>query len=375
VSNLYGGRKLEIASGSGAEVTDAEGRRYIDFLCGNGSALFGHGHPVLMEAARKALLSPWTTSPGLLCAARDELRKNLATLLPEGKVFLCNSGAEAIEAALKLATSLRPGRPKILALRRAFHGRTLGALALTFNPQYRRPWADRLLPVRHLQAKELPDAVDEETAAVFVEPVQGESGVYPLDPSMGAAITTACRSAGVVLVADEIQSGWGRCGALLASPSVGLDPDVVTLAKGLAGGLPIGATLWKGALGDFPAKGHGSTYGGNPVVASVALASWGLLRSEKYPELAAKNGDAFAAALKALNAPLVLEIRNKGLLVGVELSVKADPVVRELQSKGVLALNAGPQVVRFLPPFTAQEKHFAAVIETLFQTLSQLTLS
>jgi acetylornithine/LysW-gamma-L-lysine aminotransferase len=372
VSNLYGGRGLELVSGSGAEVKDAEGRSYVDFLCGNGSALFGHCHPVLTEAAQKALLSPWTTSPGLLCAARDELRKNLAALLPEGKVFLCSSGAEAIEAALKLVTSLRPGRFKILALRRAFHGRTLGALALTFNPQYRRPWADRLLPVQHLRAEELPGAVDEGTAAVFVEPVQGEGGVYPLPPAVGAAITEACRSAGALLVADEIQTGWGRCGALLASLGAELDPDVVTLAKGLAGGFPIGAAVWKGALGDFPAKGHGSTYGGNPVAASVALASWDLLCSEKYPELAAKNGGTFAAALKALSSPLIVEVRHKGLLVGVELSVKADPVLRELQSRGILALNAGPQVVRFLPPFTAQEKHFTAVTETFLQVLSQL---
>jgi acetylornithine/LysW-gamma-L-lysine aminotransferase len=137
VSHLYGGRGLEIASGVGAVVRDAEGRSYVDFLCGNGSALFGHCHPVLMEAARKALSSPWAISPGLVSSARDELRGVLSSLLPEGRVFLCNSGTESIEAALKLALSFRPGRKKIVALRRAFHGRTMGSLALTFNPQYR----------------------------------------------------------------------------------------------------------------------------------------------------------------------------------------------------------------------------------------------
>jgi acetylornithine/LysW-gamma-L-lysine aminotransferase len=362
VSNIYGGRGLEIVSGRGADVTDAQGNRYVDFLCGNGSALFGHCHPTLVEAAQKALHSLWAASPGLVNSGRDNLRKNIASLLPEGKVFLCNSGAESMEAALKLAISLRPKRKKILALRRGFHGRTLGALSLTFNPQYRKPWAENLLPVQHLKAEEIPQAVDETTVAVFLEPIQGEGGVYPLDESIGAAITKACRESGTLLVVDEIQSGWGRCGAILASPLFGLDPDIVALAKGVAGGLPVGVTLWKGALGDFPAKGHGSTYGGNPVIASVALASWELLRSEGYPRLAAEKGDAFAAALEAMKSPLVKEVRHMGLLVGVELTIKAEPVVKALQEKGVLALNAGPQVVRFLPPFTAEEEHFATAI-------------
>jgi acetylornithine/LysW-gamma-L-lysine aminotransferase len=369
VSNIYGGRGLEIAWGRGASVTDAQGRRYVDFLCGNGAALFGHCHPALVEAAQKALLSPWVASPGLVNSARDNLRKIIASLLPEGKVFLCNSGTEAMEAALKLAISLRPGRKKILALRRGFHGRTLGSLSLTFNPQYRKPWLDDLLPVQHLKAEEVPQAVDETTAAVFLEPVQGEGGVYPLDAETNAAITKACREAGALLVADEIQSGWGRCGAIFASSLAGLDPDIVALAKGVAGGLPVGVTVWKGALGDFPAKGHGSTYGGNPVIASVALASWGLLHSESYPQRAVKNGDAFAAAIEALNSPLIKEVRHRGLLVGVELTIKAEPVVRALQEKGVLALNAGPQVVRFLPPFTAEEEDFAIVTQIFEKTL------
>jgi acetylornithine/LysW-gamma-L-lysine aminotransferase len=372
VSNIYGGRGLEIVSGSGAEVTDANGKGYIDFLCGNGSALFGHCHPVLTAVAEKALRSPWTHSPSLVNAARDGLRKNLASLLPGGKVFLCNSGTEAIEAALKLAIALRPGRKRLLALRRGFHGRTLGSLALTFNPQYRKSWAEMLLPVQHVKPEELPETIDEATAAVFLEPVQGEGGVHPLDAATGRAVTDACKAAGALLVVDEIQSGWGRCGSLLASSQLGLMPDVATLAKGLAGGLPIGATLWRGELGDFPAKGHGSTYGGNPVISAVALASWDLLHSQNYPEAATENGDAFAAMIEGLKSPLIKEVRHKGLLIGVELSVKSDAVIKGLQEKGVLALNAGPQVVRFLPPFTADRRHFSTAAETLGQVLQIL---
>ncbi|MDR1731890.1 MAG: aminotransferase class III-fold pyridoxal phosphate-dependent enzyme [Synergistaceae bacterium] len=372
MSGLYGSRGLEIVEGRGAVVRDSTGKSYVDFLCGNGSALFGHTHPVLVEAAQKALLSPWTISPSLISSSRDGLRKVLSELLPEGRVFLCNSGTEAIEAALKLALSFRPGRKKIVALRRAFHGRTLGALALTFNPQYRRAWGDFLLPVQHVALDDAPQAIDEETAAVFLEPVQGEGGVYPLDEAAGSAITKACRAAGALLVTDEIQSGWGRCGSVLAGSRIGLEPDIVALAKGLAGGLPVGATIWKGELGDFPPKGHGSTYGGNPVVASVALASWNLLHTERYPESALENGDFFASLIKDLKSPLIREIRHRGLLFGVELTVRADLVVKGLQGQGVLALNAGPQVVRFLPPFTAEREHFCTVAKTLGEVLAGL---
>jgi acetylornithine/LysW-gamma-L-lysine aminotransferase len=245
-------------------------------------------------------------------------------------------------------------------------------LALTFNPQYRKAWDKFLTPVQHVKPEEAPDALDENTAVMFVEPVQGEGGVYPLDAASGEAITKACKAKGVILVADEIQSGWGRCGSLLASSQTGLEPDVAVLAKGLAGGLPIGATVWRGELGDFPPKGHGSTYGGNPVVAAVAQASWSLLHSQGYPELAKRNGDAFTEMLKALNSPLIKEIRHKGLLIGVELSVKADPVVKALQENGVIALNAGPQVVRFLPPFTAEERQFVTVAAAFGRILVNL---
>ena len=369
MSNIYGSRGLEIAKGQGAVAQDASGKSYIDFLCGNGSALFGHCHPVLVETAQKAVLSPWTVSPGLVCKARDDLRHVLSSLLPSGKVFLSNSGTEAIEAALKLAISLRPGRKKIVALRRAFHGRTMGSLALTFNPQYRKSWAEMLLPVMHVKLEEASASIDQETAAVFVEPVQGEGGVHPIDEATGRALTEACKKAGALLVTDEIQTGWGRCGALLAGSQIGLEPDIAVLAKGVAGGLPIGATLWKGDLGDFPAKGHGSTYGGNPVIASVAVASWNLLHSEKYPERAAEKGMFFVSLLKDLKSPLIQDVRHKGLLIGVEVSVKADPLIKALQEKGVLALPAGPQVVRFLPPLVAKEEHFVTVAQAFRETL------
>ena len=358
MSGIYGSRGISIASGKGASVRDSEGREYLDFYCGSGAALFGHAHPVLKQALVEAAELPWTIGLGMGSAVRDSFKARLNDILPDRSVFYCNSGTEAIEAALKLATSLRPGKKKVLALRRAFHGRTIGALSLTFNPQYRKEWAHLLPPVQHVKPEELPGAVDADTAVVFVEPVQGEGGVHPLAPSLGEAITEACRTTGALLVSDEIQSGWGRCGALSASPLAGLEPDILCFAKGVAGGMPIGLMLWKKELGDFSASGHGSTYGGNPLSLAVANASLKLLDDEGYPEKARAGGEFFRTLLAEIDSPLISEIRGMGLLNGVELTVKAIPVVKRMQEMGVLALPAGPSVVRFLPPFPAGDADF-----------------
>lgn len=371
MSGIYGGRGLVIASGSGTTVRDGEGRKYLDFFCGSGAALFGHCHPVLVEALRAASDSPWTIGPGMKSPVRDAFKELINTLLPGHAVFFCNSGTEAVEAALKLAVSLRPGKKKILALRRAFHGRTLGALSLTFNPQYRKDWAHLLAPVTHVKPEELPDAVDGDTAAVFVEPVQGEGGVHPLLPDLGSAVTASCRTAGALLVCDEIQSGWGRCGAFTASSLVNLEPDILCFAKGVAGGMSAGLTLWKKELGDFPPSGHGSTYGGNPLALAVATASLKLLLEEEYPIKADVMGKFFRKALSKISSPRIKEIRGKGLLNGVELTEKAVPVVKRLQDKGLLALPAGPSVVRFLPPFPAEKKDFEKAVQIFAEVLKE----
>ena len=369
MSHVYGGRGVTVASGSGCRIRGTDGREYLDFLAAQGGALFGHAHPDLAAALREAAGNPWTVGLGLDSPAREEVLGYLRTLRPEGKAFLCNSGTEAIEAALKLAVSLRQGRGRILAARRAFHGRTMGALALTFNPQYRKAWQHLLLPVEHIALEDLAGRVDGDVAAVFVEPVQGEGGVYPMPSSVAAALNDACAAHGAVLVADEVQSGWGRCGDILASRIVGLEPDIVCLAKGLAGGLPAGAAVWRGDLGDFPAKGHGTTYGGNPLVASVGCAAWKLLHEKQYPRKAFELGRFFRAALAEIRSPLIRDIRGLGLLVGVEVSVKSPDVVRKLQEYGVLALPAGPTVVRFLPPLVAEEADCLAARDALAAAL------
>ncbi|MEA3284326.1 MAG: aminotransferase class III-fold pyridoxal phosphate-dependent enzyme [Synergistota bacterium] len=371
MSGLYGGRGLKMVSGKGAELVDDGGKRYVDFMAGHGSSLFGHCHPELISAVESASRSPWSIGLGIDSHSRDRFLSVLRSLLPDGRVFMCNSGTEAVEAALKLVLA-HSDRPRILALKMGFHGRTLGALGLTFNPKYRKPWMSSLLPVEHLSAEELLDSVDLRTAAVFVEPVQGEGGVYPMDPDYGRALSDLCKENGVLLVADEIQSGWGRCGSVLASTLVGLDPDVVCLAKGLAGGLPAGATIWKGSVGDFTSGGHGTTYGGNPFISAVGLAAWNLLEERKYPLQAETKGAGFMEALKSINSPQLREVRGLGLLVGVETARRSTEFVRMLQDRGVLALPAGPKVLRFLPPFVAEGSHFDEVVHALEEVCHEL---
>ena len=205
MSGIYGSRGISIASGKGATVRDSEGREYLDFYCGSGAALFGHAHPALKQALVEASELPWTIGLGMGSAVRDSFKARLSAILPDRSIFYCNSGTEAIEAALKLATSLRPGKKKILALRRAFHGRTIGSLSLTFNPQYRKEWTHLLPAVQHVKPEELPGAVDGDTAAVFVEPVQGEGGVHPHRPQP-LCISSLTRSAPAVRHASVIAS-------------------------------------------------------------------------------------------------------------------------------------------------------------------------
>jgi acetylornithine/LysW-gamma-L-lysine aminotransferase len=264
----------------------------------------------------------------------------------------------------------RPGRRRILALRRAFHGRTAGALSLTFNPHYRRPFQSLLFDVEHHAPENLPGVIDDTVAAVFVEPVQGEGGVHPMEPALGLQISDACREAGALLVADEVQSGFGRCGAMLASSLTGLASDIVCLAKGVAGGLPVGVTIWKGTIGDFPQGSHGSTYGGNPLVCRVAHEAFSMVAGENLCAQARDLGKSFRVRLDAIASPSVREVRGLGLLVGVEVEGRSAPVVRALQERGVLALPAGPSVVRFLPSFAAEPAHFERVAQALEEVLA-----
>ena len=369
LSSLYGGRGIALAHGRGSRVFDTDGREYIDFFNGHGASLFGHSHPLLTEALQKAANGVWTSGAGFESPLREKLADELGSMLGGGRVFLCNSGTEAVEAALKLALTLRKGRSRILACRRSFHGRTCGALSVTFNPKYREPFMPLIGRAEHFSTDELAENIDDDTAAVFIEPVQGEGGVYPLPSETGNKITEACKRHSALLVADEIQSGLGRCGAPLACSLTGLDPEMICLAKGLAGGLPAGALIWKKELGDFLPHSHGSTYGGNELAANVSLAVLSLVLHTDLPEKAAAGGEFFRSRISAIRSSYIKDVRGKGLLNGIELDIPSVGLVRALQENGLLSLTAGPRTLRFLPSFAAEERDFEEAALILEKTL------
>ncbi len=365
---LYGTRGIEAVRGEGEYLWDSRGKRYVDFLAGHGAALFGHAHPRLRKALEEASGNFWTIGGSLQAPSRRTFMERLEERFSGYTSFLCNSGAEAVEGALKLVLALRPERPRLLALRRSFHGRTLGALGLTFNPRYRRPWQSALLPVEHLEPSELLESLDERVAGVFVELLQGEGGLDMLTPEFCRDLRRRCSEVGALLGADEIQTGWGRCGALSLAREWGMNPDILCFAKGIAGGLPAGLTLWKKELGGFPPRGHGSTYGGNPLICSVGLEALDLLEEELMEQVSLKE-KIFRKVLEGISSPLIKSFRGKGLLQGVELSIPAAPVVKELQEEGVLSLVSGTSVVRFLPPLTSRKEAFCEAAEALDRVL------
>ena len=373
-SGAYFKRPLTLQRGSGSTVWDDSGRSYLDFTSGQGVALTGHAHPTVTAAIAQQAGELVTCPEIFFNERRAQLYARLAALTPGdiGRFFLCNSGAEAMEGALKVAM-LRRRRSKVLATRNAFHGRTLGALALTWNPKYRQPFAGwNAGRVQHLAFNDLKAAraaIDEETAAVVIEVVQGEGGVYPADHAWLRGLRQLCDEHGALLIIDEIQTGLGRCGSWFACEQADVTPDILTLGKGLAGGVPIGAVCWRSALGTLPPGSHGSTFGGNPLACVAALATLSVLHDEQLPERAASLGGWLLDELRGLQHPTVREVRGRGLLVGLQLRGRVTPVLKRLQERGVLALPAGFNVLRLLPPLIITETELQQVIDAIRESL------
>ncbi len=375
---VYRKQPVVIVRGEGARVWDAEGREYVDCATGHGVALLGHAHPRVVAAIREQAGRLITCPETLYNDRRAELEAELVSLAPWAeRVFLCNSGTEAVEAALKFAR-LVTGRPGIIAARNGFHGRTMGALSATWRPEYRRPF-EPLVPgfihVPYNRPDALEEAVGPDTAAVILEVVQGEGGVYPGDGAYLRRAQELCRERGALFIVDEIQTGLGRTGRMLACDHYGLEPDMVCLAKGLAGGVPMGAVLLGPRVGRLPPAVHGSTFGGNPLACAAALATLRAIREEGLPERTAERGTFFLSRLRAISSPLIREVRGLGLMVGVELRRKARPYLRALLRRGVLALTAGPIVLRFLPPLVISREDLEFVACQLEEALAETSVS
>ncbi|MCA2241543.1 acetylornithine transaminase [Mycobacterium sp. WUMAC-067] len=371
--NNYGTPAMALASGDGAVVTDADGKSYLDLLGGIAVNILGHRHPAIIEAVTHQMATLGHTSNLYATEPGIALAEELVALLgaPEetpARVFFCNSGTEANEVAFKL--SRLTGRTKLVAAQEAFHGRTMGSLALTGQPSKRAPFAPLPGDVTYVpygDAAALAAAVGDDTAAVFLEPIMGESGVVvPPEGYLAAARDVTARH-GALLVLDEVQTGMGRTGTFFAHQHDGITPDVVTLAKGLGGGLPIGACLAVGRAAELMTPGlHGSTFGGNPVCTAAALAVLRVLASENLVRHAEVLGKSLRHGIEALGHPLVDHVRGRGLLCGVVLTApRAKDAEAAAREAGFLVNAAAPDVIRLAPPLIITEDQLDAFVTAL----------
>jgi len=372
-SGVYGKRELALARGRGVQVWDTEGRAYIDCAAGIGVANIGHSHPYLVNAVQEQVQTLVTSQEMFYDGQRARLYQRLAALLPPGltRFFLCNSGTEAVEAAIKFARLSR-GRPGVVAAMRGFHGRTLGALSATHKKQYRQPFAPLVPGFSHIpfgNIERLEAAVTDGTAAVILEVVQGEGGVRLADPDFFAAARAICDEQGALLIVDEVQTGYGRTGTFFALEQVGLQPDMLCMGKAMAGGVPMGAVAIGDRVGPLPVGAHGSTFGGNPLACAAANSVLDIFEAEQLVARAAANGAYFRAALRQIDSPRIREVRGMGLMVGIELKERAMPYVMALMERGIITLTAGTTVIRLLPPLVINREQLDTVAAALQEVL------
>ena len=374
-SGLYTKRPIAIVRGEGARLWDSDGNEYLDCVGGQGAANLGHGNPAVAEAIAAQARALISCPEMFYNDKRAQLMERLVGLAPAGltRVYLCNSGTEAVEAAFKFAWAATRRRG-IVAAMRGFHGRTMGALSATWEKKYREPFEPLVSGFRHIPYNDLAAleaAVGDQTAAVILEVVQGEGGVRPGAPEFLLGAQRLCRERGALLIVDEVQTGFGRTGAMFACQHYGLQPDLLCLAKSLAGGLPMGAVLFGERVGLLPAQIHGSTFGGNPLACAASLAAMDYLEAHHLADRAAELGAWFLARLRQIQSPLIREVRGLGLMVGIELRQKATPYLQALMRQGVLALPAGLTVLRFLPPLVVTQAQLARAADAVEQVLAQ----
>ncbi len=368
----YWKRPLTITDGKEAVLIDSDGKEYIDCTGNYGVAVVGHCHPKVVEAISTQSEKLISCHGTFYNPARSEFLEKIVSITPNGldTVFLSNSGAESIEVALKLARK-NTGKKEIIAMMGGFHGKTMGALSATWNRKYRTPFEPLVPKIRHVpygRIERVRDAVNEDTAAIIFEPIQGESGINIPSEDFVPSLRELCDEKEVLLIADEIQTGLGRTGKLFACEHYNVVPDIMCLAKALAGGLPMGATISsKETMSSLGVGEHSSTFGGNPVSCAAASAVIDVLTQENLPERAARLGTSLLKALKKMENDyrIVRESRGLGLMIGVELRFDILNILLGAIEKGILFLDAGRNVVRLLPPLVISDEQVITVASVL----------
>ena len=373
LARVYQKFPVSIIRGKGAIVYDANGKKYIDCMSGYGVSLVGHCHPKIVEAIKRQAETLITCHGSFYNDKRAELLEKLVKITPKelDKVFLCNSGAESVECALKIAVKYT-GRSKIVSMIRGFHGKTLGALSATWNPKYKKSFASLIpkkfnfVPFGNLERAE--ETIDNETAAVIVEPVQGEGGVHVPPPDYLKGLREICDRHDAVLIFDEVQTGFGRTGRMWAFEHWKVSPDVMCIAKAMGGGFPIGATIAKAeVMNSLKVGEHSSTFGGNPLACAAASATIDVILEENLPERARRLGGYFKGLLEEMVGEfrILREARGLGLMLGLESRIFIHEILMKALNEGLLLLYSGRNVIRFLPPLVIEESHLEAAANIL----------
>ncbi len=377
MGNLYQRFPVTIEKGLGAHVWDTDGKEYIDCMGGYGVALVGHRNERVVNAIKTQIEKIITVHSSLYNKTREEFLEKLINIAPKNltQVHLNNSGAEAVEAAIKFARKFT-GKKGMIAMNGSYHGKSMGALSLTFNPKYRKifqPLVEKVSFSRFGDIDSLRSTIDDETGFVILEPIQGESGIIVAPDGFLQDVRKLCDEKGILLIFDEIQSGFGRTGRMWASEHWNTSPDIMCLAKGIAGGVPMGATLVRPDILACMSKGeHSSTFGGNPLSCAAGIGAIEALTKDGLIENADKMGKKFFEGLKQLKEKhkIIREIRGKGLMIGIELKFEIKDILMDGINKGILLLYSGRNIIRLLPPLVITEEDISRVLETFDVLLS-----
>ena len=378
MGNLYQRFPVTIEKGIGSHVWDVDGKEYIDCMGGYGVALVGHQNQRVNNAIKEQIDKIITVHSSLYNKTREEFLKILIGLAPKGltQVHLNNSGAESIEAAMKFARKFT-GKTGMVAMKGSYHGKSFGALSLTFNPKYRKafkPLVEKVSFASFGDIESLRSVIDENTAFVILEPIQGESGIIVAPEGFLQQVRKLCDEKGILLIFDEIQAGLGRTGRLWACDHWNTAPDILCLAKGIAGGVPMGATLTRSDIIDSISKGeHSSTFGGNPLSCAAGIASLKAITEDGLIENSEKMGKIFREGLEKLkeNHTMIREIRGKGLMIGIEMKFEVRNILTGLIKEGVLMLYSGRNILRILAPLVISEKDITKVLHALDVVLTK----